>query len=152
MTEDEVVWPVGTTDLDPDLGPRPMVFHPKGFLVAILPGPDEAERAAAAHRATGFADRELRTITPTQILDDHARYTAQMSLPRCVVTAFTDGHETADPHPGHARDGRYALWVHVVDDDEADRAIRGLAGCATLHIRHYAHRKRGDVHLRRSTP
>jgi hypothetical protein len=76
-----------------------MVFHPKGFLVAILPGPDEAERAAAALRAAGFANRELRTITPRQIVDDYARYTAQMSMPRCVVTAFTDGQETLDLHP-----------------------------------------------------
>ena len=37
-------------------------------------------------------------------------------------------------------------------DDEANRAIRGLAGCTTLHIRHYGHRRRSDVHRQHPTP
>jgi hypothetical protein len=45
MTEDEVVRPVGTTDLDPDPGSRTMVLRPRGFLVAILTDDDEAGRA-----------------------------------------------------------------------------------------------------------
>jgi hypothetical protein len=150
MTDDEIVWPVGTTDRDPALADRPLVFQPKGFLVAILADAGEAERAAAALRAAGFADRQLRTFTPEQILDDYARYVAQKSLPR-RVTAFADDQETLDLYHGHARDGRYALWVHVVDDDAADRAIRGLAGFPTLHIRHYGHRRQSDFYLRRPT-
>ena len=74
MAEDEVVWPVGTTDLDPDVGSRPMVSRPKGFLVAVL-----------------------------------------------------------------------------TDDDEAGRAVRGLAGCRTLHVRHYGRHRRSDVVLQRPT-
>ena len=151
MTDDEIVWPVGTTDQDPDLASRPMVFHPKGFLVAILTDADEAERAAAALRAVGFADRKLRVFTSEQILDDYARYTAQQSLPRRLVAALTDDRETLDLYHGHAQDGRAALWVHVADGDEADRAIRGLAGNATLHIRHYGHREQGDFYLQRPT-
>ena len=151
MPDDGVVWPVGTTDQDPALADRPLVFAPRGFLVAILTEADEAERATAALRAAGFTDRELRTFTPEQILDDHARYVAQKNLPRRVVTAFTDDSETLDLYHGHARDGRYALWVHVTDDDEADRAIRGLADCRTLHIRHYGHRRQSDFHLQRPT-
>jgi hypothetical protein len=70
MADTDIVWPVGTTDQDPDLTSRPMVFNPKGLLVAILPGADEAERAAAALRDAGFADRKLRILTSRQILDD----------------------------------------------------------------------------------
>jgi hypothetical protein len=103
MTEDEVVRPVGTTDLDPDLGSRTMVFRPRGFLVAILTDDDEARRGAAALRAAGFAGRELRISTGEQIL---------------------------------------------ADDDEAGRAVRGLSGCRTPHIRH----RRSDVVLQRPTP
>ena len=151
MADDEIVWPVGTTD--EGLGPRfpAMVFHPKGLLVAILTDADEAERAAAALRAVGFADRRLRVFTSEQILDDYSRYTAQQSLPRRLVAALTDDRETLDLYHGHARHGRAALWVHVAGDDEADRAIRGLAGNATLHIRHYGHRKQGDFYLQRPT-
>jgi hypothetical protein len=136
---------------DRDPVSRPMVFDPRGFLVAVLTDEEEAERASAALRAAGFADRKLRIFTGRQILDDYARYTAQQSLPRRVVAALTDDQETIDLYFGHARDGRSALWVHVTDDDEADRAIRGLAGCATVHIRHYGHRSQNDFYLRRPT-
>jgi hypothetical protein len=109
MAEDEVVWPVGTTDLDPDVGSRPMVFRPKGFLVAVLTDDDEARRAATALRAAGFTDRELRIFTGEQILADHAHYRAQPSLSRRVVGAVTDDQETLELYHGHARDGRVAL-------------------------------------------
>jgi len=151
MADTDVVWPVGTTDQDPALSARPLLFNPKGFLVAILPGRLEADRAAAALRSAGFADRKLRIFTSEQILGDFARYTAQRSLLRRAAAALTDDEETLDLYYGHARDGCSALWVHVTDDDEANRAIRGLAGCATLHIRHYGHRRQSDFYLMRPT-
>jgi hypothetical protein len=55
MAEDEVVWPVGTTDRDPDIGSRPMVFNPKAFLVAILSDADELDA-----RGAGEAGRPSR--------------------------------------------------------------------------------------------
>ena len=151
MAEDPIVWPVGTTETDPELSARPLVFNPKGFLVAILTDPAEAERAASALRAEGFDDRKLRIFTGDQIIADYARYRTHMSLTRRVTAAVTDDAETLDLYHGHARDGRAALWVHVTDDDEADRAIRGLAGCATLHLRHYGHRRQSDFYLRHPT-
>ena len=151
MADGDVVWPVGTTDRDPDLAARPLVFDPKGFLVAILPGPDEAGGAAAALRTAGFADRDLRIFTGEQILADYGRYIARMSLTRRVTAAVTDDRETLDLYHGHARDGRAALWVHVADDDEANRAIRALSGCRTLHIRHYGLHRQSDFVLQRPT-
>jgi hypothetical protein len=151
MTETEIVWPVGTTAQDPDLADRPLVFKPKGFLVAVLPDAEEAGQAATALRAAGFADRELRIFTSRQILDDYARYTGQPSVARRVVAALTDDQETIQLYYGHARDGCSSLWVHVTDDDEANRAIRNLAGCRTLHIRHYGHRRQSDFYLQRPT-
>ena len=151
MADTDIVWPVGTTDQDPDLSDRPMVFHPKGFLVVILPDAGKAEQAAAALRDAGFAERELRTFTSAQILEDYARYRRQPGMARRVAAALTDDQETIDLYYGHARDGRSALWVHVVDDDEANRAIRGLSGSAALHIRHYGHRRQSDFYLQRPT-
>jgi hypothetical protein len=151
MADDDIVWPVGTTDRDPDLADRPLVPDPKGFLVAMLPGPGEAQRAAEALRTAGFADRRLRIFTGEQILRDYARHLAQMSLTRRVTAAVTDDRETLELYHGHARDGRAALWVHVADDDEANRAVRGLSDCRTLHLRHYGHRRRSDFHLQRPT-
>jgi hypothetical protein len=142
---------LGGPDQPHTLADRPFVFAPKGFLVAILPGADEAERAAAALRTAGFADQKLRIFTGEQILADCGRYIAQMSLPRRVAAAVTDDQETLDLYHGHAHDGRAALWVHVADD-EATRAIRGLSGCRTLHIRHYGHHRQGAFILQRPTP
>ncbi len=151
MADADIVWPVGTTDRDPNLSERPLVFHAKGFLVAVLPDAGAAERAATALHTAGFADRKLRIFTSAQILEDYARYTGQPSLPRRVIAALTDDPETIDLYSGHARDGRAALWVHAVDDDEANRAIRGLSGSAALHIRHYGHRTQSDFYLQRPT-
>ena len=81
MADDDIACPVGPTDRDPDLAARPLVFAPKGLLIAVLPGPGGAQRAAEAPRTTGSADRELRISTSEQILQDHARHIAQMSLP-----------------------------------------------------------------------
>ena len=128
-----------------------MVFEPRGVLVAILRDAEEADRAVDALRSAGFADRELRTFPPEQILEDYARYVVHKSLPRRAVRAFTDDQKTLDLYHGYARDGRFALWVHVVDDDATNRALRGLADVDTLHIRHYGHRSQTDFHLRRPT-
>ena len=151
MADTDIVWPVGTTDRDPALADRPLVFDPKGFLVVILADADTAEQAAAELRTTGFTDQQLRIFTSEQILEDYARYLAQMRLPRRVAAAVTDDQETLDLYHGHARDGRAALWVHVTDDDEANRAIRGLSGCRTLHIRHYGRHRQSDFVLQRPT-
>jgi hypothetical protein len=67
------------------------------------------------------------------------------ALPRHVIFG------TSDLYYLHARDGRSALWVHVVDDDESDRAIRGLSGSGTLHIRHYRRHGQSDIYLQRAT-
>jgi hypothetical protein len=75
-----------------------------------------------------------------------------MSLPRRVAAAVTDNQETLDLCHGHARDGRAALWVHVADDDEANRATRGLSGCRTLYIRDYGHHRQSDFILQRPAP
>jgi hypothetical protein len=146
MADDEIVWPVGTTDRDPDLSSRPMIFAPRGFLVAILPDAEEAERAAARLREAGFTDRKLRIFTSQQILDDYAHYTARQSMPRRVVTALTDDEETLSLYHRYARDGCCALWVQVADGRGQPRHS-DLSGYATLHIRHDGHRRQSDFHL-----
>jgi hypothetical protein len=66
-----------------------------------------------------------------------------------VVRAATNDQETVDLYFGHARDARLALWVYVVDDAAADRAIHYLSGCHALHIRHYCHHKQSDFYMHR---
>ena len=145
--EVDIVWPMDVRETDFSSGP--LVFKPRGFLVAILPDADEAQKAVAALQGGGFAERELRVYTGQQILADHQAYAAQQGPVHRVVRAATNDQETVDLYFGHARDGRLALWVYVVDDAAADRAIRYLSGCRTLHLRHYGHHKQSDFYLSR---
>ncbi len=148
MTANHVAWPMGMSDQDPSLGARPLAFNPQGFLVAILQDADHAELAKAALRDEGFADGDLRVYTSQQILEDHERFLAQRTLARRVVGAVTDDPATIELYFGYARDGRAALWVHVPDKADADRAVRCLADHQVLHFRYYGHSSQDDLHMR----
>ena len=148
MGEHGVVWPTGMSDQDPGARDRPLVFNPQGFLVAILDDADQAERARAALAEAGFAETDLRVYTSQQILDNGERFRAERSLAQRVAGAVTDDPETIELYFGYAREGRSALWVHVPDDADADRAVRCLADHQVLHFRHYGHDSQQDMHIR----
>ncbi len=147
MYEHEVAWPTGMSDQDPAARERPLVFNPEGFLVAILEDVDQAEQAKAALTQTGFADRDLRVYTSQQILGSWERFKAERTLAQRVAGALTDDPDTIELYFGYARAGRSALWVHVPDDDDAKRAVRGLADHQVLHFRHYGHDSQQDLHI-----
>jgi len=148
MSANEVAWPTGMSEQDPAARARPLVFNPQGFLVAILQDADRAEQARAALAEAGFADRDLRVYTSQQILDSWERFQAERSLAQRVVGAVTDDPATIEQYFGYARQGRSALWVHVPDDADADRAVRCLADHQVLHFRHYGHNSQQDLHIR----
>jgi hypothetical protein len=147
MSANQAAWPTGMSDQDPAARERPLFFNPQGFLVAVLEDADQAERARAALAAAGFADRDLRVYTSRQILDSWERFQAERSLAQRVVGAVTDDLDTIELYFGYARAGRSALWVHVPEDD-ADRAVRGLADHQVLHFRYYGHDTQQDLHIR----
>jgi hypothetical protein len=147
MNADEVVWPTGMSDQDPAARERPLVFNPQGFLVAILEDAGPAEQARAALAAAGFAETGLRVYTSQQILDSWERFQAERSLAQRVAGALTDDPDDIEQYVGYAREGRAALWVHVPDEADAKRAVRGLADHPVLHIRHYGHGRQDDLHI-----
>jgi hypothetical protein len=147
MSANEVAWPTGMSDHDPAARDRPLVFNPQGFLVAILEDADQAEQAKATLVEAGIADRDLRVYTSQQILDSWERFRAERSLAQRVAGAVTDDPDTIELYFGYARAGRAALWVHVPDDDDADRAVRALADHQVLHFRHYGHNSQQDLHI-----
>jgi hypothetical protein len=136
------------SDQDPAARDRPLVFAPEGFLVAILEDAGQAEQARTALADAGFADRDLRVYTSQQILDGWERFQAERSLAQRVAGAVTDDPATIELYFGYARQGRAALWVHVPDDVDANRAVRSLADHQVLHIRHYGHDRQDDIHVR----
>jgi hypothetical protein len=148
MSANDVAWPTGMSHQDPAARDRPLFFNPQGFLVAVLEDADQAERARAALTDAGFADRDLRVYTSQQILDSWERFQAERSLAQRVAGAVTDDPDTIELYFGYARQGRAALWVHVPDDADADRAVRRLADYQVLHFRHYGHNSQQDLHIR----
>jgi hypothetical protein len=135
------------SDQDPSARARPLVFNPQGFLVAILEDTERAERARAALVEAGFAETDLRVYSSQQMLGSWERFQAERSLAQRVVGAVTDDPETIKVYFSYARDGRSALWVHVPDDADADRAVRRLADHQILHIRHYGQDSQYDIHI-----
>jgi hypothetical protein len=75
------------------------------------------------------------------------RFQAERRLARRVAGAVTYDPATNERYFGYAREGRAALWVHVPEDADARRAVRGLADHKVLHFRHYGHGSQQDLHI-----
>ena len=67
MDESENTFPMDITDPSS----RPWNFRPQSYLVVILAGTEEAQRAKAALVDRGFAPRDINLYTGKQILDNH---------------------------------------------------------------------------------
>jgi|GEM_PF-4765226 len=70
MDGSENTFPMDITDPSS----RPWSFRPEGYLVVILAGTKEAQRAETALVAEGFAPRDFKLYTGKQILDNHEEY------------------------------------------------------------------------------
>jgi hypothetical protein len=135
--DEEVTWPWGMSDVDPDPSSRPWVFNPHGFLVAVLDDAAEAERASAALGEVGFDERYRRIYTGAQVMDERQRFVAQQSPGRRLVEKLTIDAKAVDRFLAYAREGRAFLWVRVPEREDANRAIRGLSRHKVLHFRYY---------------
>jgi hypothetical protein len=91
---------------------------------------------------------QLVTERKPQCHDCKPSRLAQRTLTRRVVGAVTDDPTTIELYFGYARQGRSALWVHVPDRADANRAVRCLADHQVLHFRHYGHSSQDDLHIR----
>ncbi|HEX2192261.1 MAG TPA: hypothetical protein VHH09_03630 [Acidimicrobiales bacterium] len=146
--EEEVVWPWGMTERDPDPASRPWVFRPQGFLAAVLEDIDRAEEAKAGLQQAGFAEKHLRTYPGSQVLEDRERFLAQQGPLRRVVGEVTIDSKAVALFANYAREGRAFLWVYAPDREDANRAIRALSGFGVLHIRYHGHDTLEDIHVR----
>jgi hypothetical protein len=74
-------------------------------------------------------------------------FQAERSLAQRVAGAVTDDPDTIELYFGYAR-ASHSAQVHVPDEADARRAIRGLADHQVLHIRHYDHDRQQDLQIR----
>ena len=138
----EVNWPHG---LEQESSSQPLVFNPKGFLVAILPDAAVAEEARTALETSGLSADDLRVYTCEEILKEHERYLKERGMARTILSRITERESDFEFYAGHASEGHAALWVHVTDRHDASRAIRFLADHGTLHYRYFGHDEEIDI-------
>jgi hypothetical protein len=136
-TVDDVVWPWGMSDQDPDPESRPWVFNPRGFLLLVLAGDDDAARACSRLQEVGFPGRHLRTYSGPQLLREREAFLAQQGRARRVVESLTIDSEAVELLVNYAQDGRAFIWVVAPRREDANRAIRGLSDIDVLYVRYY---------------
>lgn len=147
MDENEFVWPWGMSDQDPDPASRPWVYHPQGFLLAVVQTADNAEMAKVALQEAGFASTHLRIFTGEQLLRDYERFLAQQQAVRRLVGRLTSDTAAVQLFLDYARQGRAFLWVRAPDRQTANRAVRDLASHKVLHLRYYGDDTLEDIHV-----
>jgi hypothetical protein len=130
-----------------DSSSRPWNFRPEGYLVVILAGTEEAERAEAALVARGFAPRDIKLYSGKQILDNHAEYMGRRGVTSKAVGSVADDVEGRELYLGYAREDRCALWLRLSDETDAPKALRVLADHQYLHTRYYGSERQTDFHI-----
>jgi hypothetical protein len=147
MTADEVVWPWGMTERDPDPASRPWVFNPVGFLLVVVEDDVEAERAGAALEQVGFDAEQRRIHAGAEVVADRERFLAQRSTAQRLVEKVTIDTEVLQLLLDYARAGRAFVWVRVPEREDANRAIRGLSANKVLYFRYYGDAGVEDIRM-----
>ena len=144
---EEIVFPWGMDEGDPDPSSRPWVFNPVGFLLAVLADTAEAERARSALQEVGFPEGHSRTFSGEQVLEARARFEAQQGAARRLVERVTIDTEVFNLLLEYARAGRAFVWIHTPTRDDANRAIRGLSPHEVLYFRYYGDAGVEDIRM-----
>jgi len=135
MYEHENAFPMDFWAEDPS--PRPWTFRPTGYLVVILSDADEAQRAETDLVAHGFAPRDVKLYTGTQILENYEVYQDRRTVTDKVVGSVTADSEGRELYLDYARQGRCAMWVRIPDENDVPKALRVLANHDYVHMRYY---------------
>ncbi|MBA2274458.1 MAG: hypothetical protein H0W21_11240 [Actinobacteria bacterium] len=143
MDESENTFPMDITDPSS----RPWNFRPEGYVVVILAGTEEAQRAETALVAEGFAPRDVKLYTGKQILANHEEYMGRRGVASKVVGSMTDDLEGRELYLGYAREDRCALWLRLPDEADVPKALRVLADHHYLHTRYYGFEQQTDFHI-----
>jgi len=143
MNENENTFPMDVTDPSS----RPRSFRPENYLVVILAGTEEGQRAEAALVAEGFAPRDLKLYTGKQILDNHEEYMGRRGVGSKVVGSLVDDEEGRELYLSYARDDRCALWLRLPHEADVRKALRVLADYDYLHTRFYGSERQTDFHI-----
>ena len=143
MDERENTFPMDVTEPSS----RPWNFRPQGYLVMILAGTEEAQRAETALVEQGFGPEDVKLYTGEQILANHEQYMDRRSITSKVVGSVVDDVEGRELYLGYAREDRCAMWVRIPAERDVPKALRVLADHDYLHTRYYGSEQQTDFHV-----
>jgi hypothetical protein len=145
MDEHENTFPMDFYVEDPS--PRPWKFRPEGYLVVILSDAEEGQRAEEALVASGFAPRDVKVYTGSQILENYRVYATRRNITDKLAGSILDDTEGRELYLGYAREDRSALWLRLPDETYVAKALRMLADFNYVHARYYGPGKQQDFRV-----
>ncbi|WP_395057795.1 RNA-binding protein [Polaromonas sp.] len=99
------------------------VFYPTGYAVMLFPDAAQAQQAAQALDAAGFANDAVMALSPATILHEIGKVEGDAGgLP----SVGTEGH-TVDKYIALARKGHHGVMVHAPSDDDTQRVLAAVS-------------------------
>jgi len=129
-------WPF---ELGSDKRVRPWFLSASGYLFAVFPDPEVAQRAQRGLVADGVSPADLRIDPGEEILRREAERSDENSVLTKALTAVTVDRHVRDLVFETAAAGGSVLWAYAPADDAANRLIRFLADFDYVLLRYYGH-------------
>ncbi len=112
-----------TFELTPKMVTMGGVFYPTGFAVLLFPEAGQAQQAADALEAGGFASDAVMLLPPATILRDIGKVDGDKGG---MPSVGTEGH-TVDKYITLARQGHHGVMVHAPSDDDTQRVLAAVS-------------------------
>ncbi len=112
-----------TFELTPKMVTMGGVFYPTGFAVLLFPEAGQAQQAADALEAGGFASDAVMLLPPATILRDIGKIDGDKGG---MPSVGTEGH-TVDKYVALARQGHHAVMVYAPSDDDTQRVLAAVS-------------------------
>lgn len=112
-----------TFELTPKMVTMGGVFYPTGFAVLLFPEAGQAQQAADALEAGGFASDAVMLLPPETILRDIGKVDGDKGG---MPSVGTEGH-TVDKYVALARQGHHGVMVHAPSDDDTQRVLAAVS-------------------------
>ena len=122
-----------TFELTPKMVTMGGVFYPTGYAVLLFPEAAQAEQAAQALEAAGFASDAVMLLPPATILRDIGKVDGDSGG---MPSVGTEGH-TVDKYVALARQGHHGVMVHAPDDEDTQRLLSSVHPLAFTYGQKY---------------
>ena len=100
------------------------VFYPTSHAVIMFPNGDQAQQAAQALEAAGFASDAVMLLPPATILHDIGKVDGDSGAG--LPSVGTEGH-TVDKYIALARKGHHGVMVHAPSDEDTQKLLTSVS-------------------------